>query len=221
MNNWLGLIICFAYVFAIIGLAELLRRRRGLGIGFTRKVIHIGVGMMSWGLHFLFDTPWFFVAACAAFMVINLLDWRYGFFASMASKDQNNLGTVYFPLAAGVVALLFWEQPPLMVAALMPLTWGDGMAPVVGKSYGRRAYFVYQHMRTVEGSMGFFVACYIFTWLALWLVPGAPDITLQTAVLPALVITIATTFVEAISIWGLDNVTITAVSILILKLWTF
>ena len=221
MNNWLGLIICFAYVFAIIGIAELLRRRLGYGSGFTRKVVHIGVGMMSWGLHFLFDNPWFFVIACAAFMLINYLDWRYGFFLSMASKDQKNLGTVYFPFAAGVVAILFWEQPPLMVAALMPLTWGDGLAPVVGKAYGRRAYFVYSHMRTVEGSAGFFVAGFIFTWLALWAVPGMPIISPATAVLPALVITLITTFVEAISIWGLDNLTITAVAILILKLWPF
>lgn len=221
MNNWLGLIICIAYVFAMIGLAEALRRRLGYGINFTRKVIHIGVGMMSWGLHVLFDTPWFFIAACAAFVVINYADWRYGFFASMASKDQNNLGTVYFPIAAAAVALLFWEQQPLMVAALMPLTWGDGLAPVVGRAYGKRTYFVYQHMRTVEGSMGFFAAGFLFTWLALWVIPGPPAISPLTAVLPALVIMLSTTLIEAVSIWGLDNLTITAVAILILKLWPF
>jgi phytol kinase len=221
MNNWLGLLICFTYVFAIIGLAEGLRRWRGYGISFTRKVIHIGVGMMSWGLHVLFDTPWFFVAACVAFMGINFLDWRYGFFASMASQDESNLGTVYFPFAAGVVALSFWQQPPLMVAALMPLTWGDGLAPVVGQRYGRHAYFVKNHKRTLEGSAGFFVAGFLFTWLALWLIPGAPDISAATAVLPALIITITTALVEAVSIWGLDNLTITAVAIIILKLWPF
>lgn len=221
MNNWLGLLICFTYVFGIIGLAEGLRRWRGYGIGFTRKVIHIGVGMMSWGLHALFDAPWYFVIACVAFMIINFLDWRYGFFASMASKDESNLGTVYFPFAAGVVALLFWEQPPLMVAALMPLTWGDGLAPVVGQRYGRREYFVNKHKRTIEGSLGFFVAGFIFTWLALWVIPGTPTISAGTAVLPALVITTTTTLVEAVSIWGLDNLTITAVAILILKVWPF
>lgn len=221
MNNLYGLIICFAYVFSIIGLAEGLRRWRSYGSGFTRKVIHIGVGMMSWFLHFLFDNPWPFVVAGGAFMVINLLDWKYGFFAAMASSDRSNLGTVYFPLAASVVALVFWEQPPLMVAALMPLTWGDGLAPVVGKAYGRRHYIVASHTRTYEGSMGFFVACLLFTWLALWVVPGLPLITPLQALLPALILSIATTFIEAISIWGLDNLTITAVAIFILSLWPF
>jgi phytol kinase len=139
----------------------------------------------------------------------------------MASSDRSNLGTVYFPFAAAVVAILFWQQPPLMVAALMPLTWGDGLAPVVGKAYGRRHYVVHTSTRSVEGSLGFFAGCLLFTWLALWLVAGSPQISPAAALLPALAITIATTLVEAVSIWGLDNLTITAVAILILQLWPF
>jgi len=221
MNNWLGLLICYGYIFAIIGLAEGMRRWRGYGSGFTRKVIHIGVGMMSWGLHWFFDNPWFFVFAAFSFMVINFLDWRYGFFAAMASSDRSNLGTVYFPLAAAVVAYIFWDRPPLMVAALMPLTWGDGMAPVIGKLYGRRHYKVHTSTRTLEGSLGFFVAGLLFTWLALWLMGGVPDISPAVAFLPALVIMLITTLIEAVSIWGIDNLTITAAAILILQFWPF
>jgi phytol kinase len=221
MNNWLGLLICITYIFGMIGLAEALRRWRHYGSEFTRKVIHIGVGMMSWGLHLLFDTPWFFIVACVAFMLLNLLDWRYGFFASMASSDRSNLGTVYFPMMAGIVALLFWERPPLMVAALMPLTWGDGLAPVIGQAYGRRFYTVRTSTRTLEGSAAFFVAGFIFTWLALWVIGGPPQITPMGALLPTLIITIMTTIVEAVSIWGTDNVTVTAMAMMILSLWPF
>ncbi len=221
MNNWLGLIICVSYIFTIIGVAEALRRWRGYSSDFTRKVIHIGVGMLSWVLHLLFDTPVFFIFAAAAFMMLNLLDWRYGFFASMASSDRANLGTVYFPLAAGVVALLFWDRPPLMVSALMPLTWGDGLAPVIGRIYGRRFYSIHTTTRTVEGSIGFFVAGFLFTWLALWIIGGTPEISPVQALLPAFTIAIVTTLIEAVSIWGLDNLTITAGVILILSIWQF
>jgi phytol kinase len=221
MSNTLGIIICFVYVFAMIGLAEGLRRWRGYGSGFTRKVIHIGVGMMSWFIPFLFTSPWPFVFACVAFMVINLIDWRYGLIGSMQSKHRSNLGTVYFPFAAAVVALVFWEQPPLMVAALMPLTWGDGMAPVIGAAYGRRFYHVHTSTRTIEGSLAFFVAGFIFTWLALWVMPGSPEISPVDAVFPALVIMAVTTLIEAVSIWGLDNLAVTAAAIVILSLWPF
>lgn len=221
MNNTLGFFVCLLYVFAIIGLAEALRRKLGYSSGFTRKVVHIGVGMMSWALPFLFDNPWPFVAAALLFAVINLLDWRYGFFAAMASSDRSNLGTVYFPLAAAAVTLLFWDTPPLMVAALMPLTWGDGIAPVIGKAFGRHAYTVFGHRRTLQGSAGFFIAGLIFTWLALWLIPGPPHIAPAVALLIALVIMASTTLVEAVSLWGLDNLTITGAAIVILALWPF
>jgi phytol kinase len=220
-NNLLGLILGTVYIFGIIGLAELLRKWRGYSSSFTRKVIHIGVGMMSWALIFIFTSPWPFVFMCLLFAVLLYLDYKFVFFPAMASQDKSNKGTIYFPLAAAACVLIFWEQPPLMVAALMPLTWGDGLAPVVGKAYGRRAYFVASHMRTVEGSAGFFVFGFLFTWLALWVMPGPPTIDAGTAFLPALVITVATTAVEAVSIKGSDNLTITAVSLLILSLWPF
>ena len=221
MSNTLGIILCFAYVFTIIGLAEALRRRRGYGSGFTRKVIHIGVGMMSWFLPFLFTSPWPFVLACVVFMIINLIDWRYGLIGSMQSKHRSNLGTVYFPLAAAVVALIFWGQPPLLVAALMPLTWGDGLAPVIGATYGRHFYRIHTSTRTLEGSAGFFVAGFIFTWLALWVMPGPPEISPVAALLPALVIMAVTTLIEAASVWGPDNLAVTAAAILILSWWPF
>jgi phytol kinase len=225
MNNWLGLLISTLYIFSMIGIAEGLRRRQGYAADFTRKFIHITVGMLSWGLHWLFDNPWPFVAAALAFMALNYLDWRYGFFAAMASSNRSNLGTVYFPLAAAAVALFFWERPPLMVAAMMPLTWGDGLAPVAGRLFGRRAYTIrfglHTAERTVEGSIAFFVAALLFTWLALWLIPGPPQMTPLVALLPALVVAFCTTLVEAVTLWGVDNLLVTAVAAGILYLWPF
>ncbi len=221
MNDWIGFTLALIYIIGVITSAELLRRWRGYGSDFTRKFIHIGVGMLSWLLPFLFNEPTLFVVACLLFAVINLIDWRFGLIKSMASHNRANLGTVYFPLAAAVVALVFWSTPPLMVAALMPLTWGDGIAPVVGRRYGKRSYSFYSSVRTVEGSLAFALVGFLFTWLALWVMPGPPTISPVAAVLPAFVIMLATTLIEAVSLWGLDNITITAVAILILSLWPF
>jgi len=205
----------------MIGLAEGLRRWRGYTPDFTRKVIHIGVGTLTWALPWLFTNPWPFVAASLGFAVLNYLDWRYHFFAAMTSADESNLGTVYFPLAAAVVVLLLWDRPPLMVAALMPLAWGDGLAPVFGRAFGKHPYTVWGHTRTREGSLAFFVATLLVTWLALWVIPGEPALTMAGAFLPAFTVSFFTTLVEAVSIWGLDNVTVTAVAWLILSFWPF
>lgn len=220
MNNWLGFLICTVYIFGLIGLAEALRHWRGYSSFFTRKVIHIGVGMLIWAVPFLFTSPWPFIIACFGFALLTFLDWRFGFFQAMASSNRQNLGTVYFPLAAATVVYLFWETPPLMVAALMPLTLGDGLAPVIGK-FGIHEYRIHTSKRTYEGSLGFFLASAFGTWLALWIMPGMPELTPLSAAAPALVIALATTLVEAVSIWGVDNLTVTATATVILSLWPF
>lgn len=221
MPVWLGFTLTATYVFGVIGTAEGLRRWRGWGNEFTRKVVHIGVGMLSWFIPFLFDSPWPFVVACLAFAVLNYLDARHlHLFAAMASKDdESNLGTVYFPLAAGAVTLLFWHYPPVMVAALMPLTWGDGMAEVIGRKFGRHQYTVWGHTRSIEGSLAFIAFGAVASWLALVLIPGPPALSLLAAVLPALIMVTAAAVIEAISVGGLDNLTVTGTAIVVFGLW--
>jgi phytol kinase len=215
MSDFVGAAILLSIIVAIIGVGEGLRQWRGYPPSFTRKVIHIGVGMTAWLLPVLFEEPWYFVVAALLFAGINFLDWKYSFLAAMASLDSSNLGTVYFPIAAAVVAILFWDNPPLMIAAVMPLTWGDGLASVVGKTWGKHPYQVWGHTRTWEGSLTFFVAAGISVWLALWL--NGATFSPATALLPALAIAITTTIAEAVSVAGLDNLTVTGVALLVLS----
>ena len=55
MTDLLAILVSFGYVFLILGLAEGLRRAFKLGAEFTRKVVHIGVGMWAFGT--LFTSP--------------------------------------------------------------------------------------------------------------------------------------------------------------------
>ncbi|GAB4581804.1 MAG: phosphatidate cytidylyltransferase [Anaerolineales bacterium] len=214
MTNILGFLLTLLYIFAVIGIGEGLRRWRGYGSDFTRKVVHIGVGMVMWIIPHLFDNPWWFAGACGAFMVINFLDYKYGFFASMTSSDKSNLGTVYFPFAAGVCAVLFWDRPGLMIAAMMPLTWGDGLAPVVGRKLGWGPYRVMGHTRTLAGSGGFLLAAWLAAWAALTFGAGGPAV--DSPFITALILAGVTAVVEGITLWGLDNLAITGVAIVIL-----
>ena len=217
-----GLLIVTLYIFSFIGLSELLRRRTGWTSEWTRKVVHIGVGMVMWIVPFVFDSPIPFIIATGAFAVLLVFDNRMNFFPAMASsKGDSNLGTVYFPLAVMAVTWLFWETPALMVAILMPLTWGDGMAAVIGRKFGRNKYTIFNQTRSLEGSAAYAAFGFLFTWLALFLLPNPFTIAMGVAALAAAVVIVVTVIVEAISVHGLDNLAITAVAAIILALWSF
>ena len=212
MSPWLAILLSFGYIFAMLGIAEGLRRQRGYSSDFTRKFIHIAVGMYSVIAILIFEGREWAIVPPAAFIVINFLDWKFGILQAMTSSDRSNLGTVYFPLSFVVIIWLFWDRPALLVGGLMPMTWGDALAAVLGRRYGRRRYTVLGATRSLEGSLVMFGASALTTWLALALLGAGNPLGL------ALGTAAGATLAEAISPWGLDNLAVPAASALVLAL---
>ena len=131
MNDLLAVLISFVFVFAALGAAELLRKILKLDIDFTRKLVHISVGMWSWGTVALFQNKWFAIIPPAAFIFINYLSYRRGLFLAMESNDRSNLGTVYFPVAFVAIILLFWDTNRVIIPLLLIL--GCGVAALASE----------------------------------------------------------------------------------------
>jgi phytol kinase len=89
------------------------------------------------------------------------------------------------------------------------------MAAIVGRPFGRRTYTILGSTRSLEGSTAMLVAGWLATFVALLLLAPIPP---ATAAVVALVTTIGATAAEAVSPWGTDNLTVPAVSVLILVL---
>jgi phytol kinase len=153
-----ALLASFAYVFAAIGVAEGLRKWRGYKVEFTRKVIHVSVGMWAYGTVWLFDRRALAVIPPLSFVAINALSYLHGTFGAMETGERGRLGTVYFPLSFTAIILLLWDRPHVLVASLMPMTWGDALASVVGQRVGRRQYTFAGTTRSLEGSAVLFAA---------------------------------------------------------------
>ena len=216
MSDWTAMVISFIYVFAVLGLAEGLRKAGHYNLDFTRKFVHVAVGMWAVGTVLLFESRWLAVIPPAVFIVLNYVSYRRGAFIAIEAENKSNLGTVYFPIAFSLTILFFWGYPNLLAAALMPLTWGDAMAAILGKAYGHVTYTVMGYTRSVEGSVSMFLFSLISTFLALWLLP--PTMTPLSSFGAAIAVSLGATLVEAISPAGLDNLTIPAVSGLLLYL---
>jgi phytol kinase len=207
MSDPLAIAIAFAYVFAVLGVAEGLRKAFKLPVDFTRKVVHIAVGMWAWGTIWLFDSKWFAIVTPAAFIVMNYVSYKRGLFLAMASNDKSNLGTVYFPIAFVAIILLLWDIDRLAVAlTLMPMTWGDAFAAVLGRRFGTVNYQIGGGTRSLQGSIAMFLFA-LFGVLVPWALQGSVSI-------PAVLLMAAlSTAAEAISPNGLDNLFVPAASV--------
>ena len=217
-SDWLAIVISYVYVFAVIGVGEGLRRWRGYSTEFTRKIVHIGVGMWAFGTVLLFEHWYFAIIPPVSFMILNYISYRGEIFKSVELGEKGNLGTIYFPISFAIIICLFWERPNLLVASLMPMTWGDALAAILGRRYGRRKYSLLGSTRSVEGSLAMFLFSWLSTFLALLLLP---PLDWQTSLLYSLAVAVFATLVEALSPWYIDNLTVPLLSAALLYLMTF
>ncbi|MFV9506950.1 MAG: diacylglycerol/polyprenol kinase family protein [Oscillochloridaceae bacterium umkhey_bin13] len=215
-RDWIGLGILYGYAGGLLVIAELIRRWRGYPQDFTRKIVHIGAGMAVFAVLGLFDTWYIGIIPFASFIVINYFLWRYKVLGSMDAEDSTP-GTVYFAVSITILFALLWrtgspdDKGHIAAAGAMAMTWGDSMASLIGRRFGKRRYTVMGSTRTVEGSLAFVIAAGLAMFLTLWLVPGSalgpliPPLGAGVALLAALVGASLAALAEAVSPAGTDN----------------
>jgi phytol kinase len=213
-RDLLILALVYVYLFGTLGVTEWLRRRRGFPVAVTRKVVHIAAGMCALPL-ILFQSRWIALIPPVSFIFINALSYWRGTFVSMETGEERQLGTIYFPISFSVLTWLLWDDQALLVASLMPMTWGDALAAAIGQRWGRRPLGGKNNGRTIEGSLVFLIVAAVATAIPLALIPGTPFPGWH-AMPVALVVAAVTAVTEAFSPWGTDNLTVPAAATLVL-----
>ena len=164
-NDILGLILSYVYASSLLIISEILVRKFGWKQFVTRKLVHIGAGMWVWGILYFFDTWYLGIIPFATFIVLNYIIYKYEILKGVDEADSSP-GTVYFAFSITILFLLFWRTGSLennvtiAVAAVMSMTWGDALASLVGKTWGKRKYTFFGHTRSWEGSTAMFIAAF-------------------------------------------------------------
>jgi len=219
----IGLVLSYVYAFGLLLIVEAIGRRLNWPQFATRKIIHIGAGMWAWGILYFFDHWYFGIIPFATFIVLNYVFYRRQTFAQM-DEEGSSPGTVYFAASITLLFLLAWrtggapDYVPLAMAAVMIMTWGDGLAALIGKAFGKRRYSFFGHFRTIEGSVVFLVAGFIAAFLTLYLLSASPlspysdGVSLAQALILAVIGTIVGAVAEGLSPAGLDNLSVPLLS---------
>jgi dolichol kinase len=222
-RDLLGLVASFIYATGLILVAEVIRRRRGYPQEFTRKIVHVGAGMWVLGVLALFENWYIGVIPFASFIVINYIIWRYKILDAVDAPDSTP-GTVYFALSITILFGLLWRTGSpsdygyIAAAGTMAMTWGDALAAIIGKTWGRHTYTVGTSTRSWEGSLAMFIASATAMLLVLQLAPGsslsplAAPLGLPLSITAALIAAIVATGAEAVSPHGMDNISVPLIS---------
>jgi phytol kinase len=200
-----GLILSFAFVFLMIFLATLIQKLFKFSNEFSRKIIHIAVGNWIFIALYYFEDWYIAIIGPVAFILINFLSYKFTIFKAMELQEKNP-GTIYYPISLAICTLLTYSQNPLLFLpylGIMAMTWGDGLAAVIGKKIPVQQI---RPRKSIGGSASFF----IFTLLAsfIYLLIEPTNLSTGTIILYALATAFIGVLIELYSPKNLDNLTV-------------
>lgn len=208
-NNLLAALLTIVYVFSLVALMEVCVTRFGLARDLSRKITHIGAGMIIAFLPLFNDAHWSKYLNVTIFVIWIILLIQKGFFADVNDEavktmtrtgDRRELlkGPLYFVIVATICGTLFYKTFE-GVLAMAILGWGDGMAPVIGSRYGKIKYQILSP-KSAEGSLTMFVSAFVASLLLVQLIVPQEYNLNRILILSAIA-----TLAEGISPKELDN----------------
>ena len=185
--------------------AETWKRLRDVPTEWTRKLTHLGSGVVVMTFPWLVESAWTVLVLAVAFGGILVGGKVTGLLSSVHDVERRTQGAYLYPLAVLGIFVLAEGDPLLFCVPLAIMAVADTGAAIVGKHAGGTRYRVLDGERSLEGSLTFFGIAFAIAigGLALAGKPGWP-----ASLLVALVVAILTTSVEAVSVRGSDNVLI-------------
>ncbi|OOB78644.1 MAG: hypothetical protein BEN18_06895 [Epulopiscium sp. Nuni2H_MBin001] len=141
-----------------------------------------------------------FVTCC--FLIVNLINFRYPVFASIKRGSKPEFGEIAYSLTLMILVIISYGSGDLLIGFVgsFIMGYGDGLAAVVGTKFPYGRYQVLGRNKTVSGSSAIFFVSIVVLVIASYL--KIYEVNLIKVVIVAALVTA----VEAIAIFGLDNI---------------
>lgn len=204
----LGLIIVYGYVAVLLVISEKILYKYKV---LSRKFLHIMVGNIMFILP-IFETRFAITfLAAAPFIPLTFLMSPHSplNIKDRISSSGHGLGLVYYAISWTILAFLFFDKPWIIAVGIAAMSYGDGMASLIGTRFGRRKYHFFGETKSIEGSIAMYFTLVSVLWIALkyynYLFSTVDIVPMNYIIL--IFVPLVATFFEAVTPKGLDNLT--------------
>ncbi len=214
-SDLIGLLLVYAYVTILILVSEKLLKNYP---NISRKFLHIMVGNILFILPLFTSREIITFLAAAPFILLTFLISPYSplKIKNKVSAAGHGFGLVYYAISWTVLAFFFYNQPWIIAVGIAAMSYGDGMAALVGERIGKTKYNISGDTKSLEGSLAMFLVLIITLGGIL-----AYYNVLPPNYLIIVVVALVATVFEGITPKGLDNLSacFSAVAAYLLLTW--
>ncbi len=199
----IAIVVIALWIVLILLIAFLCKKYFPKKEELSRKIIHIGTGpviLFAW----LFDIPKN-IAFFTALLITTALgvNYQYRLLPAIEDIERKSIGTIAYGISITLLLLLFWPRYASSISiGVLSMAFGDGFAGLIGRSIKSPKWSILGQTKSIVGTltMGSIVA----------IITSIISLTNNLGIQPLeiVVISLIATFLEQISPWGIDNLTV-------------
>jgi len=189
--------IILLYLFLIFLISIAYKKFNNESREIVRKIIHIGIGPLIPIAKFLKIDQNSALIFTVIILLMVLINYIYKLFPIIEDVERKSYGTVFYCLSLFILIWLFWDKDPYaLVAGFFIMTFGDGLAGLIGKSFNSKSWIIFKQKKSLFGTLTMFLTSLII----LYTIGNA-----QQNYLNYFAIACLATVLEQFSILGIDN----------------
>ncbi len=142
------------YLFLIFLISIVFKKYNEDSKEIVRKIIHIGIGPLIPIAQFLKidqNSALIFTGIVSLMVFIN---YTYKLFPTIEDVERKSYGTIFYCLSLFILIWLFWDKDPYaLIAGFFVMTFGDGLAGLIGKSFNSKSWTVFKQKKSLFGTL--------------------------------------------------------------------
>jgi len=200
---YIAILVIALWITIVLTIASLCKKYFPKEEELSRKIIHIGTGPVIL-LASLFDIPKSLAFFSALFITFGLgINYQYRLLPAIEDIKRKSFGTIAYGISITLLLLLFWPRYESSISiGVLSMAFGDGLAGLIGRSINSPKWSVLDQTKSIAGTftMGSVVAITTST------ISTINHLEIQSVEI--IIISLIATFLEQISPWGIDNITV-------------
>ena len=191
--------VILLYLFSIFLISIVFKKYNENSSEIVRKIIHIGIGPLIPIAQFLKinqNSALIFTGIVSLMVFIN---YNYKLFPTIEDVERKSYGTLFYCLSLFILIYLFWDKDPYaLISGFFIMTFGDGLAGLIGKSFNSKSWIFFKQKKSLYGTITMFLTSLIVVCSIGYSQQNSLNLNYFT-------IAFIATLLEQFSILGIDN----------------
>ena len=192
-------ILILIYIFIIFAISIIYKRFNPKNQEALRKIIHIGIGPLIPLAKLLEIGQTSALYFTGLISLLTFINYQSKLFPAIEDVGRKSYGTLFYCLSLLILIYLYWNKDPIsLIAGFFIMTFGDGLAGLIGKNFKSKSWFFLNQEKSLFGTLTMFFTSLIVIFGLSYFQKYPFNINFFT-------IALISTGLEQFSIFGIDN----------------